>query len=609
MARYDDTQRVIRTGQKYTMLDYVKIPFKAAPLASSIKALYRILNSFIPTIKVFITAAFVNDAIRVVRGEGSYVILLPAVCGFVLMTMFSRVSATIINDFVNIRYDMKIYSKVQAEVIDIRSEMTYENVEDPATYNLIERVGKNVLGYMTRGSNNVFDIFETYIHIYALTAIIIWNQAWWAGLVIVLISFILSHISIKSGKRVYDAYASVAEKERLARYYDKVLTDRDHVNERKIFAIADHINSRWRRACRDEVHVRVKARADSVMEIEGVGIVLAVTASLVTAMMVPGVVSGRMTAGMFVAVATAIYELSSELGWRFVNVSRTYSECKEYLKDLTLFCSLKLDDQDEGEEMSEEFASVEFVDVSFKYADSDEYILKDLSVRFDKNEHYAIVGANGAGKSTMIKLMLGLYKDYEGKILLNGKDIRRLSSRCIRRIFSATFQDFAKYQLDIRDNCTLGDEKIMDDDIRDVISRLGCGDLIQGMPDGLDTLIGKIYDDSRDLSGGEWQKVALIRNFVRDSSVKILDEPTAALDPILESELYTAFAGLCLDHTTILITHRLAAVRSANKVIVLDGGNVKECGSHDELMERDGIYAQMYKNQMRWYRKESGKNG
>jgi len=581
----------------------------AAPLATTIIALNRLLTSFIPTIRVFITAAFVNDAISVVRGEGNYTILLPAVCGFVAITMCSRISAAFIHNFINVRYDMKIYAKVQAEVIDIRSKMAYENVEDVSTYNLIERVGKNVLGNITRGLNNVFDIMETYIHIYALTAIIILNQAWWAGIVIVLISLILSHISIKSGKRVYDAYAGVAEKERAANYYDMVLTDRDHVNERKIFAISDYINSKWRKACREEVHVRVKARADSVMEIEGVGIVLSVAASMVTALMVPDVINGGMTVGMFVAVATAIYELSSELGWRFVNVSRTYSECKEYLKDLTLFCSLKMDNWEDREEMAEEFESIEFIDVSFKYANSDQYILKNLSVEFHKNEHYAIVGVNGAGKSTLIKLMLGLYKDYEGKILLNGKDIRQLSSKCIQRIFSAAFQDFAKYQIDIRNNFTLGDQKITDEDIQDVISRLGCDDFIQELPDGLNTLIGKIYDGSRDLSGGEWQKVALIRNFVKNSEVKILDEPTAALDPILESELYTVFAELCHNYTTILITHRLAAVKSANKIIVLDGGNVKECGSHDELLERDGIYAQMYRNQMKWYRKESGENG
>lgn len=594
-------QKVIKLNKKYTMFDYVKIPFMSAPFATIIIALNRLLNSFIPAIRVFITATFVNDAIKVVQGESDYTVLLPTVCGFIAITIYSRISAALVINFINVRYDMKIYSEVQSEVIDIRSKMMYENVEDVSTYNLIERVGKDVLGNIAKGMNNVFDVIETYIHIYALTAIIMFNQVWWAGIVIVVISLILSHISIKSGKRVYNAYTSVAEKERLSDYYGMVLTDRNHVNERKIFAISDYINSKWRKACSESVNVRVKARANSVMEIEGVGIVLSVIASVVTAILVPNVISQRMTIGMFIAVATAIYELSSELGWRFINVSRAYSECKEYLKDLTSFCNLKMDNWDGKEEMTDEFESIEFIDVSFKYANSVKYILKNLSVKFDKNEHYAIVGVNGAGKSTLIKVMLGLYKDYEGKILLNGKDIRQLSSKCIQRIFSVTFQDFAKYQIDIRNNFTLGDKEITDDNISNIISKLGCDNFIQEMPDGLNTLIGKIYDNSRDLSGGEWQKVALVRNFVKNSSVKILDEPTAALDPILESDMYTTFANLCYKHTTILITHRLAAVKSANKIIVLDDGNVKEFGSHDELIEKDGLYAQMYRNQMKWY--------
>jgi ATP-binding cassette subfamily B protein len=289
------------------------------------------------------------------------------------------------------------------------------------------------------------------------------------------------------------------------------------------------------------------------------------------------------------------------------NLSYTMSELannREYLKDLTTFCALT---ETEGaldlpSKNTLTFESIEFKNVSFKYPDTDKYILKDFNLRLEKNLHYAFVGVNGAGKTTITKLLTGMYTNYEGEILINRKSLREYTQAELKGFFAVVYQDFAKYYISLKDNIALGNVLNTDEKaIGEVASIIGLDDVITNLKDGLDTPLGKIKEDGTDLSGGEWQKVAIARTLYNPAEIRILDEPTAALDPVAESNVYAMFGRISAGKSTIFITHRLGAARLADEIIVIDDGKVAEKGSHEKLLSQNGIYAEMFEAQRSWY--------
>ena len=260
-------------------------------------------------------------------------------------------------------------------------------------------------------------------------------------------------------------------------------------------------------------------------------------------------------------------------------------------------------DTEENEGFDFKFETLEFKHVSFKYPDTDHYVLKDCSFRMTKHKSYSFVGANGAGKTTITKLLIGLYDNYEGEILLNGKELRLYKPSEIRSIFSVVFQDFAKYSISIKENILLGDINKNDPlKLEEALSASGTDKIVSDSPFGLDTHLGKVFDQSIDLSGGQWQKIALARLLYAHKEVNILDEPTAALDPMAEAEVYKLFDQAVKNRFTIYITHRLGAAKIADEIFVLSDGKVAEHGSHRDLMNLEcGIYREMYESQSAWY--------
>ena len=225
-----------------------------------------------------------------------------------------------------------------------------------------------------------------------------------------------------------------------------------------------------------------------------------------------------------------------------------------------------------------------------------------MNFRIRSGEKVALVGVNGAGKSTIVKLLCGLYRPDSGHITIGGKEIDTLKS--IRQYLTAVFQDFGTYQLTLRENIAFGDlDSIGEDDkLREALLQADSGEL-SGM--GLDTNLGKLAEDGVDVSKGQWQRIALSRAFLSQAEFVVLDEPTASLDPIAESRVYQSFGEVLERKGAIVVSHRLASARMAERILVLEGGEVVESGSHEELMKNGGLYAVMYEEQSGWYKEET----
>ena len=245
-----------------------------------------------------------------------------------------------------------------------------------------------------------------------------------------------------------------------------------------------------------------------------------------------------------------------------------------------------------------------FEHVSFKYPTSNGNVLENISLSIEPGEVVALVGENGSGKTTFVKLLCRLYDPNEGMITLDGIDLRRFETMTLRNEISVIFQDYVKYHLTVRENIWLGNIVLPADhkDIEQAAFHSGADELINRLPKGYETTLGKWFEDGEELSIGEWQKIALARAFLRDAQLIVLDEPTSALDAKSEYEVFRNFRKLLDGRSAVLISHRFSTVKMADRIFVFDGGNIKEQGTHDQLMGLGGTYAEFFEKQAQHYK-------
>lgn len=245
-----------------------------------------------------------------------------------------------------------------------------------------------------------------------------------------------------------------------------------------------------------------------------------------------------------------------------------------------------------------------FENVTFKYPKTDAYVLKDLSFHLHAGEKLALVGENGAGKTTLVKLLARLYDPDEGRILLDGRDIKEYDLTAYRAAIGVIFQDFVRFHLSASENIAVGRIEAKEDvpRIEEAASLSLADSVINQLPDGLQQRLGRRFNQGVELSGGQWQKIALARAYMRDASLLILDEPTAALDARAEYEVFQRFAELTAGKSAVLISHRFSTVRMADRILVLEGGKRLEMGTHEELLTLRGRYAELFELQAEGYR-------
>ena len=247
---------------------------------------------------------------------------------------------------------------------------------------------------------------------------------------------------------------------------------------------------------------------------------------------------------------------------------------------------------------------IEFRGVGFRYPENGEWALRDINLTLRPGEKIALVGHNGAGKTTLIKLLSRLYDPTEGSILIDGIDIRELEPSELQRRIGVIFQDFVRYHLPVSENIGFGQIDALHDMERIIESarKSGADAVVENLPEGYDTMLGRWFRDGHELSMGQWQKIALARAFMRDAEILVLDEPTASLDAATEYEIFRRFQELTEGKMAILISHRFSTVRMADRIVVIQDGQITELGTHDELMRREGTYARLFSMQAEGYR-------
>ena len=393
--------------------------------------------------------------------------------------------------------------------------------------------------------------------------------------------------------------------ERLRNYLGEVLTSRHAAKEVRTFELASWIIRRWEGlywTVADANHRQNRNQSLARAGLQSLSFV-AVAAGLGNAALATA--TGRLQPGQFAAVLMALQGLQAAVGG-FVGSFQFTGERVLKIADLFVYLGLGPEEPEGGDRPSPggSLGDIVVEQVSFRYPQRPEPALRNISLSLRSGERIALVGENGSGKTTLVKVLTGLFRPTQGCVRYGGRDLWTLDLRAVRDRQAAVFQDHVHYAFTLGENVGYGRAERLDDPVavEEASSRGGADDVARALPAGYGTPLTRVFSGGTELSGGQWQRVAVSRGFMREAPLIVLDEPTAALDPQAEADVFRRFAAMAAGRTAVLVSHRLGSARLCDRVIVLRDGELVEQGTHDELLAVGGEYARMWAIQSQWYR-------
>jgi ATP-binding cassette subfamily B protein len=484
-------------------------------------------------------------------------------------------------------------------------EVDLEYYEQPKYHDTLHRAQQQATYRPRRIVDRLLDVAQNGMSLAVMGAVLVsFHWAILPALALASIPGVL--LRMRHSAQYYDWERRATSEERLASYYNEVLNAVGHAKDIRLFGLGPLFRERFvalRRKLRQQRTRLVWSRASG--DFVGDGIAVAGMFAVFAAM-VHSVTTGSITVGSLVMYFTALQRAWSHVGAMLHSTSELYED-NLFLGELYEFLDLAprvLEPEAPLPVPAPLRLGIGIENVGFRYPNSGRQVLTDVSLRIRPGEHIALVGHNGSGKTTLAKLLCRLYDVSDGAITLDGADIRRFRIRDYRDQLGVLVQDYPHYQQSARENVWFGNTALPPTDPRiETAARASGADAVFArLKGGYDAMLGNRFRDGEELSGGQWQKVALARIFVRDCPILILDEPTSALDPDAEEEVLARFRQLAKGRTTILISHRLSAVKDVDTIYVMEQGRVAESGAHAELIRRGGLYARLFELQAKNYR-------
>lgn len=414
-------------------------------------------------------------------------------------------------------------------------------------------------------------------------------------------------VSMKMAVTQYTVYMKRFEGLRFIAYLKDIVTAYENVKEMKIYHVhdffKDHILNQYTRYIEEDKQIRGKFCRRLSLTDFGEEIAILIFKVYITIK----IIVTKMTIGDFSLYISSIDNFRASTT-TILNTIASIFEDGLYIQNLFEFLDMKTQETEkETKPFQTNFHTIEFRNVWFKYPESERYILKNISFKMEAKKCYSIVGLNGSGKTTIVKLLLKLYVPEKGQILIDGVNLKNINTQDYQEHLGVVFQDFVKYPLTVSENIGCGnvEEIINEQRIHDAAQKSGAAAFISTLPEGYDTQLHREWTGGVQLSLGQWQKIAISRIFMKNFPIVVLDEPTASLDPKAEHEIYQQFRELMEGRTSLLIAHRFSTVKLADKIFVLKDGTMIEEGSHTELMALGGEYAHLYTMQAEAYQEET----
>lgn len=543
----------------------------------------------------------VDDVLTLGDGGGARVDLWTLVFGIMALVALGAAGG-ILHTLTGMRQQI-LTDRVDRHVISLvlRAAANTElwEFEDP---NFHDRVQRAVYASRRRPATVVMMLvamLQAALTVLAVAGVFI-TIAWWLLPLATLSALPLFKAARDQRNAVYALHHTLSENRRRRQYLEELLTSRDEAKEIRALNLGTTLHDRWDREYAQELSGMARLfRTHAGRQIR---------AKLLSSALVVGVIAvvwALLNAGI-VSLATAstglagLWLLSNRIGM----VSQMFNDVGQslyFLNDLHNFAATAGKPSPRVSEPARPFRTLRARGLTFTYPGADRPTLHGIDISLHQGEIVALVGANGSGKTTLAKILAGLYPPTGGALLRDdhpATDLHELRDGC-----AVVFQDFLRYKLTVHDNIVFGrvDAEAQHGRIRDAAESAGIGAFLDSLPDGYRTMLGREFSNGTDLSGGQWQKLAIARAFYRDAPFVILDEPTAALDPQAEADLFARIRYLFAGRTVLLISHRFSSVRSADRIYVLDAGRIIEHGTHDQLMRAQGRYAELFLTQAAGY--------
>ena len=608
-------------GGFFYRLGYIfLIVWKASPLILFTMVFIALFDGVMPVIGSIISSSVLDELQLVIKdrilAEEAGLSYNASFWGSAVLSMLivlfayricNRVVSRISSSIIRIAGE-KVTNQVKVQIMEKAKTIDLASFDIPAFYEKLENANREAGHRPIQTLQSTFSIISTIIQLVGYIVILAQiPNMWWMPLGVIAISIPSAVISFVYRRKHFNYVRWRSKDRRQLSYFSGLLVNKDLVKEIRIFNLADTFIDRYNTVFKKYYAGLRKLIIEESAWLVVIAIISAVVNCIFYAIIAFGVFVGRFTIGNYNLYTGALSSIANCVT-SFINTSASVYEGTLFIDNLISFmkekpsivCTAKIPEKIDSNAPH----TIVFENVSFSYPGTERKVIKNLSTTFRPGETVVLVGLNGAGKTTLVKLLTRLYDPTEGRILLDGKDIKEYDVRELYNLFGIIFQDFGKYAVTAAENIAFGniDKEEDREKVEECARQANAEDYIARLPEGYDTPLTRIFEkEGIELSGGQWQKLAIARAFYRDSEIMILDEPTASLDPMAEQEIFNQFDTLREGKTTIFVSHRLSSAVIASKILVLEYGELIEEGNHHELMEKKGKYYDLFTTQAKRY--------
>lgn len=573
----DNSYKKIKSSIK-RIIRYI---YEISPKYLIFSLLFTMLMGFTSAMSILATKLLINGILEASTDKGNnFVRILIAYATINILILLIQS----INNYINLKHQLKIDYKMSMDVLEKCKKLRLQDFEDSEVYNILGRAEMEgqIKVYMTY--RNILSIITQIASIVSISAIILsWDS--YIFLLVFITPIVSTIVNTRIGYRNYRMRMQRMDEVRKTSYINYLLSNDIACKEVKTYNIGSYLIDIF-----SNIKLKIQNQdlyMNKIRTIWGVGLSLIEEwiSLFVIFKVVKMAIIGKVLVGDTVAYIDSLSSIQSNMGGFLNSISEIYNDIL-YVEQFYKLLDLDIKGNANRIIEIEEIKEIEFKNVYYKYEGSSDFTLSNINIKIKKSELIAIVGENGSGKTTFIKLLSGFYDNYQGEILINGIDLMKINPDNLRKKMGIIFQDFNKYEMTLRENVGFGNINEMNNDskIEKILEEISLREKINKFPEKVDTQMGKWFA-GEELSKGQWQRIALGRAFMRDADVYILDEPTASLDPISEKEIFFLVGEKSNEKIGIFITHRIENISELNpRVIVFSGGQIVGDGSNEQLM-------------------------
>jgi len=588
-----------------------RLVWEAKPLLLIAMLFMTVFNGVMPVLSAYVSARLLNgiaEALSLTSTGAKATLTLIAVPLTVFFTLqLVRSLVNNLNNMITRVSSEYVTNHIKLKIMNKAKEIDLASFDMPDFYERLENANREAGIRPINVLNSFFSVFSTLISIVSFI-VVLWTMNPWAPLAVIAVSVPSAIINFRFRRKNFDYIRHRSRDRREMTYYSDMLVNKDMVKELKLFGLSELFIGKYK-----EVFKRYFAGLKKLITKEGfwnIGASLLSTGVnfLLLLYFAAKVCRGEITEIGDYSIYTGALDTIALGVASLISTTASIYEGVLFIDNMILFMNEKKRIVPLAEPPAPVARhvghTIEFRHVSFVYPGTERKVLNDVSVTIHAGETVVLVGLNGAGKTTFIKLLTRLYDPTEGEILLDGRDIRTYEPNELYRLFGIIFQDFGKYAFSVADNIRFGDIHREDDGARVRLSaeKAGADVFVATLPRGYETPMMRYFEPTGiEPSIGQWQKLSIARAFYADSDILILDEPTASLDPMAEQEIFTQFDELRGDKTTVFVSHRLSSATVASRILVMKNGKLIENGNHDELMALHGEYFTLFSTQAKHY--------